>query len=150
MPHTSQRISFPISLLSASLFCCNFLQFHGQASKRAQLCHWMNALIYSASASVLLLLSLSLSTATSRSVCTCVWVCVSLVCEYSYECNTFSVMHVQCMHEPCRICALASARAPLPEPARLDMQYALWQRGTQKMTWEHNKGLYLPFARSCV
>lgn len=150
MPHTSQRISFPISLPSASLFCCNFLQFHGQASKRAQLCHWMNALIYSSSASVLL----SLSTATSRSVRTCVWmcvcVCVSLVCEYSYECNTFSVMHVQRMHEPCRICALASMRALVPEPARLNMQYALWQRDTQEMTWEHNKGLYLPFAWSCV
>lgn len=53
MPLASQPILFSIRSLAASLFCCNFLQFHGPASKRAQLRRWMNALIYSASASVL-------------------------------------------------------------------------------------------------
>lgn len=48
----SGSLFFLISAKTASLFCCHFLQFHAQASKRAQLRHWMNALIYSASASV--------------------------------------------------------------------------------------------------
>lgn len=144
IPRASLSILFSMSFLAVSLFCCNFLQFHGWASKRAQLCHWMNALIYSASTSVLPLDSNRVMAHAREYVGARVCVCVL----HWLECNMSSVVLVPCFKKRAVATTCGSPAPGRNSRVKTQHTHTLTKRHTrpQRTTREHNEGLYLPSA----